>query len=85
MDYLLKNLSTCLILCPFGVFTLIKIVDIDFFVDKFIYIYNIYSYAFFFFGVSVIFKCVIMLGNEELHNWYSSPSIIRIMKSRRMR
>jgi hypothetical protein len=25
------------------------------------------------------------LHNEELHNLYSSPSIIRIMKSRRMR
>jgi hypothetical protein len=25
------------------------------------------------------------LPNEELHNLYSSPSIIRIMKSRRMR
>jgi hypothetical protein len=25
------------------------------------------------------------LHNEELHNFYSSPSIIRIMKSRRMR
>jgi hypothetical protein len=25
------------------------------------------------------------LHNEELHNWYSSPSIIRMMKSRRMR
>jgi hypothetical protein len=25
------------------------------------------------------------LHNEELHNWYSSPSIIRIIKSRRMR
>jgi hypothetical protein len=25
------------------------------------------------------------LHNEELHNVYSSPSIIRIMKSRRMR
>jgi hypothetical protein len=23
--------------------------------------------------------------NEELHNWYSSPYIIRMMKSRRMR
>jgi hypothetical protein len=23
--------------------------------------------------------------NEELHNWYSSPSIIRMIKSRRMR
>jgi hypothetical protein len=27
----------------------------------------------------------IMLYNEELHNLYSSPSIIRIIKSRRMR
>jgi hypothetical protein len=26
-----------------------------------------------------------MLHNEELHNLYSSPSIIRIIKSRRMR
>jgi hypothetical protein len=25
------------------------------------------------------------LHNEELHNLYSSPSIIRVMKSRRMR
>jgi hypothetical protein len=25
------------------------------------------------------------LGNEELHKLYSSPSIIRIIKSRRMR
>jgi hypothetical protein len=25
------------------------------------------------------------LHNEELHNFYSSPSIIRIIKSRRMR
>jgi hypothetical protein len=25
------------------------------------------------------------LHNEELHNFYSSPSIIRITKSRRMR
>jgi hypothetical protein len=25
------------------------------------------------------------LHNEELNNWYSSPSIIRIIKSRRMR
>jgi hypothetical protein len=25
------------------------------------------------------------LHNEELHNWYSSSSIIRIIKSRRMR
>jgi hypothetical protein len=25
------------------------------------------------------------LHNEELHDFYSSPSIIRIMKSRRMR
>jgi hypothetical protein len=25
------------------------------------------------------------LHNEELHNWYCSPSIIRIIKSRRMR
>jgi hypothetical protein len=25
------------------------------------------------------------LHNEELHNFYSSPSIIRMMKSRRMR
>jgi transposase InsO family protein len=25
------------------------------------------------------------LHNEELHNWYSSPSIIRVIKSRRMR
>jgi hypothetical protein len=25
------------------------------------------------------------LHNEELHNWYSSPSIIRMIKSRRMR
>jgi hypothetical protein len=25
------------------------------------------------------------LQNEELHDWYSSPSIIRIIKSRRMR
>jgi hypothetical protein len=25
------------------------------------------------------------LHNEELHEWYSSPSIIRIIKSRRMR
>jgi hypothetical protein len=25
------------------------------------------------------------LHNEELHNWYSSPSIFRIIKSRRMR
>jgi hypothetical protein len=24
------------------------------------------------------------LHNEELHNWYSSPVIIRMMKSRRM-
>jgi hypothetical protein len=27
----------------------------------------------------------IMLHIEELHNFYSSPSIIRIIKSRRMR
>jgi hypothetical protein len=27
----------------------------------------------------------IILNNEELHNLYSSPSIIRIIKSRRMR
>jgi hypothetical protein len=27
----------------------------------------------------------IKLHNEELHNFYSSPSIIRMMKSRRMR
>jgi hypothetical protein len=26
-----------------------------------------------------------MLHNEELHNLYSSPSIIRVIKSRRMR
>jgi hypothetical protein len=26
-----------------------------------------------------------VLYNEELHNLYSSPSVIRIMKSRRMR
>jgi hypothetical protein len=26
-----------------------------------------------------------ILHNEELHNFYSSPSIIRIIKSRRMR
>jgi hypothetical protein len=25
------------------------------------------------------------LHNEELHDWYSSPSIIRIIKSRGMR
>jgi hypothetical protein len=25
------------------------------------------------------------LHNEELHNWYSSPNIIRMIKSRRMR
>jgi hypothetical protein len=25
------------------------------------------------------------LHNEELHNWYSLPSIIRMIKSRRMR
>jgi hypothetical protein len=25
------------------------------------------------------------LHNEELHNWYSSPSIIRMFKSKRMR
>jgi hypothetical protein len=25
------------------------------------------------------------LHNEELHKWYSSPNIIRIIKSRRMR
>jgi hypothetical protein len=25
------------------------------------------------------------LHNEELHNWYSSPSIIRMIKSKRMR
>jgi hypothetical protein len=26
-----------------------------------------------------------ILHNEELHNWYCSPSIIRIIKSRRVR
>jgi hypothetical protein len=30
-------------------------------------------------------QCPIFLQNEELHNLYSSPSIIRVMKSRRMR
>jgi hypothetical protein len=25
------------------------------------------------------------LHNEEVHDWYSSPSIIKIIKSRRMR
>jgi hypothetical protein len=29
--------------------------------------------------------CWIKLHNEELHNLYSSPSIIRMMKSRKMR
>jgi hypothetical protein len=29
--------------------------------------------------------CWRKLRNEELHNLYSSPSIIRMMKSRRMR
>jgi hypothetical protein len=28
---------------------------------------------------------LIKLHNEELHNWYSSPNIIRMIKSRRMR
>jgi hypothetical protein len=27
----------------------------------------------------------IKLHNEELHNWYSSPDIIRMIKSRRIR
>jgi hypothetical protein len=35
----------------------------------------------FFFSVSYFIK----LHNKELHDLYSSPSIIRIMKSRRMR
>jgi hypothetical protein len=29
--------------------------------------------------------CLIELHNEELHNFYSSPNIIRMIKSRRMR
>jgi hypothetical protein len=42
MDHLLENLSTCLILCPFGVFAINKLVDIDIFVDKFVYMFKIF-------------------------------------------
>jgi hypothetical protein len=32
-----------------------------------------------------IIECCRKLHNEEIHNLYSSPSIIRMIKSRRMR
>jgi hypothetical protein len=56
----MENLSTCPILCPFGVFTLTKIVDIGFLVDKFIYMFKIFILMSFF-GVFIILKCVVIL------------------------
>jgi hypothetical protein len=35
--------------------------------------------------MNYIFNLMYSLHNEELHNLYSSPSIIRMIKSRRMR
>jgi hypothetical protein len=61
MAHLLENLSTCLILCPFGVFTLIKIVDVDLFVNTFIYMFKMFILMSIFFGVFIILKCVFIL------------------------
>jgi hypothetical protein len=56
-------------------------------IQRIVYSLNSFSYIFLTFGPKRDEEtgCWRKLHNEELHNLYSSPSIIRIIKSRRMR
>jgi hypothetical protein len=55
-------------------------VSLSFHINKYVYTEDLYK----------VFRCFLTgdwmkLHNEELHNLYSLPNIIRMMKSRRMR